>query len=143
MIILDTNVVSELMRPQPAPKVTRWIDEQEVGDLSVTSVTVAEVLFGIVRLPHGARRSRLAERAQIVVHRGFAGRVLSFDVAAAEHYAELAAECERAGRPISTPDAQIAAICRCRGAALATRNTRDFETTGIRFLDPWTAPSGG
>ncbi len=141
MIVLDTNVVSELMRPDPAPAVQRWVDEQQVGDLAVTSVSLAELLFGIVRLPHGARRTQLARRAEVLIHQGFEGRVLSFDAEAAEHYADLATDREQAGRPIDFADGGIAAICRSRGAQLATRNTRDFEATGIVLVDPWTASS--
>lgn len=142
MIILDTNVLSELMRDDPAPRVERWIDDQESGELAVTAVTIAELRYGIARLPHGARRSRLTESADALVVRGFAGRVLPFDHEAAEHYADLAAGCAQVGRPIGVADAQIAAICRLRGATLATRDTRDFETTGVRLVDPWSAGTG-
>lgn len=142
MIVLDTNVLSELMRDEPAARVERWVDDQDSGELAVTAVTVAELRYGIARLPRGARRSKLAESADALVDRGFAGRILAFDHAAADHYADLAADRDRAGRPIATPDAQIAAICRARGATLATRNTRDFEEAGIGLVDPWTARSG-
>lgn len=142
MIVLDTNVLSELMRDEPAAHVERWVDDQDSGELAVTAVTVAELRYGIARLPRGARRSKLAESADAFVDRGFAGRILAFDHAAADHYADLAADRDRAGRPIATPDAQIAAICRARGATLATRNTRHFETTGVSLIDPWLGRAG-
>ncbi|MCP9490814.1 MAG: type II toxin-antitoxin system VapC family toxin [Solirubrobacteraceae bacterium MAG38_C4-C5] len=135
-------VVSELIRPEPAPAVQRWADAQESDDLALTSVSVAELLFGIVRLPQGARRSQLAHRADVLLREGFDGRILPFDAAAAERYAELAASRKQAGRPIDIANGQIAAICRLRGAELATRNTRDFKATSISLVDPWTSSPG-
>jgi len=137
MIVLDTNVLSELMRRRPAARVVRWVDEQDARALTVTAVTVAELLYGIARLADGARKTELAAAVDALVREDFAGRVLPFDAAAAEHYAELVAERERQGRPVSTSDGQIAAICRCHDAALATRNVRDFDATGITVHDPW------
>ncbi len=142
MIILDTNVLSELMRDEPAPRVERWVDDQESSELAVTAITVAELRYGIARLPDGARKSRLTESADALVDRGFTDGILPFDHDAAEHYADLAAELDRTGRPIGTPDAQIAAICRAHGATLATRNVRHFAATGVRLVDPWTAGAG-
>jgi toxin FitB len=139
MIVLDTNVLSELMRRRPATRVVRWVDEQDAGGLAITAVTVAELLYGVARLADGARKAKLAAAVDALVREDFAGRVLPFDVAAAAHYAEVVAERERQGRPVSVSDGQIAAICRRHGAALATRNVRDFEATGIAVGDPWSS----
>jgi predicted nucleic acid-binding protein len=141
MIVLDTNVLSELMRRRPAGRVVRWVDEQDASALAITAVTVAELLYGVARLADGARKTELAAAVDALVREDFAGRVLSFDVAAAAHYAELVAERERQGRPVSASDGQIAAICRCYGAALATRNVRDFDGVGLGLVDPWAAVS--
>ena len=137
MIVLDTNVLSELMRRRPAARVVRWVDDQDAGALAITAVTVAELLYGVARLAAGARKATLAAAVDALVREDFSGRVLPFDVVAAARYAELIAGRERDGRPISVSDGQIAAICRCHGAALATRNVRDFDATGIAVLDPW------
>lgn len=139
MIVLDTNVVSELMRPAPDHAVVAWVDTQPVADLFLTSVTAAEMLYGVARLPAGRRRTQLAEQVGAVMKVDFARRVLAFDVVAAGHYGDIVAQREAAGRPISGADAQIAAICRSHGAALATRNVSDFDDTGIEILDPWTS----
>jgi predicted nucleic acid-binding protein len=137
MIVLDTNVLSELMRRRPAARVVRWVDEQDADALAITAVTVAELLYGVARLAEGARKTEFATAVDALVREDFAGRVLPFDVAAAARYAELVAGRDRNGRPISVSDGQIAAICRCHGAALATRNVRDFDATGTVVLDPW------
>jgi predicted nucleic acid-binding protein len=139
MIVLDTNVLSELMRRRPAARVVRWVDEQDPSALEITAVTVAELLYGVARLADGARKTELAAAVDALVREDFSNRVLPFDTAAAEHYADLVAERERQGRPVSVSDGQIAAICRSRGATLATRNVRDFDATGIRVFDPFSA----
>jgi predicted nucleic acid-binding protein len=139
MIVLDTNVISELMRKRPTRRVLTWVDAQSAGDLAITSVTAAELLYGIARLDDGARKRELGDAVRLLVHEDLAGRVLPFDVPAAEHYADLVADRERHGRPITSADGQIAAICRRHDATLATRNTRDFEATGVELLDPWAA----
>lgn len=139
MIVLDTNVISELMRRRPAARVVEWVDEQDASALAITAITVAELLYGVARLKDGAHKAKLASAVHVLVREDFAERVLPFDVAAAEHYAVLVSEREQPGRPVSTADGQIAAICRNHGARLATRNVRDFEATGIAVLDPWTA----
>lgn len=136
MIVLDTNVVSELMRPDPAPGVARWVRERDRRELRTTAVTVAEVRYGIARLADGRRKQALAAAADDVFS-AFADQVLPVDAAAAEQYAVIAGGRERAGKPIAGFDALIAAVCRARGAALATRNVSDFEGTGIEILDPW------
>ena len=137
MIVLDTNVISELMRPTPSPAVMDWVDQQPTADLHLTSVTVAELLYGIARLPLGSRRSKLADHVETMITTDFRRRVLPFDLTAAPHYADIAATRTATGRPISAPDAQIAATCRSHNAALATRNTKDFDKTGITIIDPW------
>ncbi len=141
MIVLDTNVLSELMRRRPAARVIGWVDAQDASALAITAVTVAELLYGVARLAGGARKAELAANVDALVREDFAGRVLPFDAAAATHYAELVAARERQGRPVSVSDGQIAAICRHHGATLATRNVRDFEATGIGVVDPWAASS--
>jgi predicted nucleic acid-binding protein len=136
VIVLDTNVVSELMRPAPAQPVVAWLRDQPAGSLMTTAVTVAEIRFGLARLPEGRRATELRRLADDILS-AFSGQVLAFDVDAATHYGRLAAQRERAGRPMSALDAQIAAICLSRGAALATRNTADFAESGVKLLDPW------
>ncbi len=139
MIVLDTNVLSELMRSRPAAHVVRWVDEQDASALAITAVTAAELLYGVARLADGARKTKLAAAVDALVRQDFAGRVLPFDATAAEHYAELVVERERQGRPVSVSDGQIAAICRLHGSILATRNVRDFDAIAIAVVDPWTS----
>jgi predicted nucleic acid-binding protein len=139
VIVLDTNVISELMRRRPAGRVVEWVDEQDAGMLALTAITVAELLYGVARLEDGKRKNDLDVAVHALVREDFAHRVLAFDAGAAEHYADLVAERERHGRPVSSADAQIASICRHHGATLATRDVRDFEETGIDVLDPWSA----
>lgn len=138
MIVLDTNVLSELMRRRPAARVVRWVDQQDASALAITAVTVAELLYGVARLADGARKTELAAAVDALVQEDFPGRVLPFDVDAAGYYAELVAEREREGRPISNADGQIAAICRSHGATVVTRSVRDFDGVGIGVFDPWT-----
>nr|WP_315594632.1 type II toxin-antitoxin system VapC family toxin [uncultured Cupriavidus sp.] len=137
MIILDINVLSELMRAQAAPAVVDWLDRQDEISFAVTAVTVAELLYGITRLPEGRRKTGLQGAALRMLEEEFAGRVLPFDEDAAVQYASVVSQRERTGRPISMADAQIAAICRHHAAALATRNIKDFEGTGIILANPW------
>lgn len=137
MIILDTNIVSEVMRARPAPAVLAWLDAQDTGQISLTSITIAEILYGIARIPGGRRKNQLFEMAESMFEEDFSGRLLAFDEHAAVYYAELIAQREAAGRPIGMADAQIAAICRCYDATLATRNTRDFEALGIVLINPF------
>ncbi len=138
MIVLDTNVLSELMRHEPDAVVVEWVDRQPADDVYLTSVTLAELLYGIVRLPDGRRKAALAELLEAMVADDFDHRVAAFDATAAAHYADIAVRRERAGRPISAADAQIAAICRSHDAVLATRNVDDFTETGISVVNPWT-----
>lgn len=139
MIVLDTNVLSEVFRPQPEPRVVTWL-ESLVGDVAITAITVAEILTGVRRLPDGRRKAVLGSQidAALQAYRGTSA-VLAFDDVAADHYAAVLITREQAGLPVSTADAQIAAICRARGAVCATRNTKDFEHTGVQLIDPWAA----
>ena len=139
MIVLDTNVVSELMKPEPAEAVVRWIAAQPAVSLYTTSITQAEILHGIMLLAAGKRRAALEAAANAMFAQDFDGRVLPFGGEAARAYAQIAARRRRTGLPISQFDAQIAAIARSARAAVATRNTRDFEDCGIDVLNPWGA----
>ena len=139
MIVLDTNVLSELMRSQPAAPVFAWVSAQPRATLYTTSVSKAEVLFGIAVLPEGRRRLALAAAAEAMFSDDFEGRVLPFDEAAAVHYAEIVAARRREGRPIEAFDAQIAATARVAGAGIATRDTGDFAGCGLTLVNPWQA----
>jgi hypothetical protein len=136
MIVADTNVVSELMRPSPSPALRTWLSRQSAGDLHTTAITVAEIRYGLERLPGGRRKDHLQAAAD-EVFAAFSEFVLPFDAGAAVHYARIAGHRDEAGLPIGAFDAQIAAICRARGAALATRNVKDFLGTGVVVIDPW------
>lgn len=136
MIVLDTNVVSELMRPEPAPQVASWVRNRDRRELFTSSITLAEIRFGIARLPDGRRKLALLDAADDVF-RAFSDQVLPVDTTAAEQYAIIASARERSGRRISGFDVLIAAICRSRGATLATRKLTDFDGTGIDVIDPW------
>jgi predicted nucleic acid-binding protein len=137
MIILDTNVLSELMRPTPAPKVVDWIGAQAAAGLYTTSITQAEILHGLMLMPPGRRRNALEAAALSMFADDFGARILGFGTDAAPPYARIASDRRRAGRPISHFDAQIAAIARSTGAALATRNRADFDGCGVTLVDPW------
>ncbi len=139
MIVLDTNVVSELMRPELLERVVVWTGSQPVSELFLTAVTLAELLDGIGRLPDGRRRPMLARVLDEMVADEFDRRILGFDDVAAAHYADIVVERERAGRLISMADAQIAATCRSHGAAIAARNVDDFAGMGIVIVDPSSA----
>ncbi|MXW16620.1 MAG: type II toxin-antitoxin system VapC family toxin [Gemmatimonadetes bacterium] len=137
MLVIDTNIASELMRPQPTAAVAAWIAERDAQDMYLTAVSEAELLYGVAIMPHGKRRSALEAAMTRWLDRGFRERILPFDSAAARVDAEIAAGRRRAGRPIGEADCQIAAISRLRGAVLVTRNVRDFEGTGLNVIDPW------
>jgi len=136
MIVVDTNVVSELMRPTPADAVVGWIRARRAGELFTTAITVAEIRYGIERLPSGRRQDLLRTTAD-GAFAAFGDQVLPFDGAAALHYASVVTRRDDAGLPIDEFDAQIAAICHANGARLATRHSRDFVGTGIDVVDPW------
>jgi predicted nucleic acid-binding protein len=139
VIVLDTNVVSEAMSPRPHAGVLAWIAGQPRSELFTTSVTKAEILYGIAILPPGRRKLGFAEMAERIFNVSFAERVLAFHAGAAAHYAEVTMMRRRAGRPITPLDAQIAAIALCTGAAVATRDVAGFQGCGLEVLDPWTA----
>lgn len=136
MIVLDTNVASELMRAVPAPQVVAWLQQNADHDLVTTAITVAEIQYGISRLPSGRRRATLAAAAA-EIFAAFPDQILPFDVAAAHAYADIVSHRDSLGTPIEGFDAQIAAICRTRAADLATRNDKDFTDTGITVTNPW------
>lgn len=139
MIVLDTNVISELMRIRPEPAVMAWIADQPLAGIFTTALTQAEIFYGLALLPKGRRRDDLLAAARAMFDADLAGRVLPFDAAAADAYPEIADARKQAGEPISQIDAQIAAIVRSRGARLATRNVRDFTGCGIAVIDPWSS----
>ncbi len=137
MIVLDTNVLSELMRPEPEGAVLQWMNAQP-GALYVTALSYAEILFGIDLLPRGKRRQRLGEQAAAMFTEDFAGRILSFDAAAAPAYAAIVGQRQRAGQRLSAVDGMIAALARIHGAAIATRDG-DFAGCGVPLINPWKA----
>jgi hypothetical protein len=138
MILLDTNVLSELMSTNPSPAVLGWMSKQRFADiLYISAVTLGEILYGIELLPAGKRREGLLHEAEAMFQEDFATRILPFDDAAARFFAKIAAARRLRGRPISNPDAQIASVARVHKAALATRNTADFEGCGVALVNPW------
>jgi predicted nucleic acid-binding protein len=137
MIVLDTNVLSEALRPKPSSKVAEWMRSCPTTVLFTTTITEAELLYGVALLPDGKRRRSLESAVRLIFVQDMAGRVLPFDSAAAQAYAEIAATRRRAGRPMSDADARIAAIARSRDAALATRNVEDFTGCELEVVDPW------
>ena len=137
MILIDTNVVSELMRSMPAPAVLDWFGRQDAAGLHLSAVGEAELRRGALILPAGRRRDRLIAEINALVWDDFGHRVLPFDSAAAQEFAAIFADRRAAGRAISFTDCQIAAIARSHGAAIATRNRRDFAGCGIKIFDPW------
>jgi len=137
VIVLDTNVISELMRAEPNARVLDWLVRQPIAGLFTTTLTQAEIFYGLKLLPEGRRREDLITAARPIFETEMAGRILPFDSDAALAYADLAAHRRQIGQPISQIDGQIAAITRSRGAQLATRNVRDFVVCGITLVDPW------
>jgi len=137
VIVLDTNVVSELMRPQPEPVVLAWAASRLRAELFTTSITKAEIFYGIALLPQGRRKTILIEGAERIFGVSFADRVLAFDTAAAERYGDVAMKRRRAGKPISALDAQIAAIALSADAVVATRDVDDFQDCGLEIVNPW------
>ena len=140
MILIDTNVVSELMRSAPEPAVVRWMNHQPSSLLYLAAVSIAEIKHGIRILPRGHRRDDLQHRFDRFVSSGFAERVLDFDWGAASIYGEIMGSRREIGRPMSVVDGQIAAVARARRCQLATRNITDFEACGLELIDPWAAP---
>jgi predicted nucleic acid-binding protein len=138
MILLDTNVLSELMKARPATRVLAWLDRQPRGDLYTSAITRAEIELGIALLAPGRQRDGLTAAARAMFEEDFAGAVLEFGNEAAVHYARIMAHRTRIGGPISTEDAQIAAIAVRHGLTLATRNLRDFQDIAdVATVDPW------
>jgi len=138
MILLDTNVVSEAMKPVPDDAVRGWLDEQAAETLYLSSVTIAELMFGIGALPKGKRKDKLASALDGVMEL-FADRVLPFDIDAARHYADLAVKARAAGKGFPTPDGYIAAIAAAKGFLVATRDTSAFDAANLEVIDPWKA----
>jgi hypothetical protein len=137
MIVLDTNVLSETLRPAPSARVLEWMRSEPASALFTTAITGSELLYGVALLPEGRRRQSLESVVGLIFAEDLAGRVSPFDSAAAREFADIAASRHRAGRPISEADACIAAIARSRGAALATRNVGDFAGCRLELIDPW------
>ena len=139
MFLLDTNVVSELLRPSPEPVVESWVGDALAPDLYFSAIGEAELRYGVAILPAGRRQTALATAIEAILREDFADRILPFDSEAAREYADIAAARRSAGRPFAPADCQIAAIARSRGMAVVTRNLRDFEDIGVEVVDPWTA----
>lgn len=137
MIVLDTNVISELIRPVPARSVLRWLDGQLSADVVTTAVTAAELRAGVAVLPGGQRRQQIGSLIERLLQETFDDLVIPFAVDCTPAYARIVSSRKAAGRPITVADAQIAAICLTRGATLATRNTKDFDGIELRVVDPW------
>ena len=141
MIVLDTNVVSEAMKPKPDAVVRGWLNNQAAETLYLSTVTLAELLFGIGALPAGKRRN-LLDRALTELLELFKDRILPFDTDAARHYAGLAMTAKNAGRGFPTPDGYIAAVAASRGFIMASRDTSPFEAAGVTVINPWKTVSG-
>lgn len=137
MTLLDTNVVSEVMRAAPSPAVLAWLNEQDAATLFVSTVTIAEIEYGLRVLPDGKRRSGLRDRFEQFLAQAFEGRIRDFDQPAARSYGEVMGGRREIGRPMSVPDGQIAAIARSRGLAVGTRNVADFENCGLTLVNPF------
>jgi predicted nucleic acid-binding protein len=137
MIILDTNVLSELMRNRPSPKVTAWFHDHPLIDLYTTAITEAEIFYGIELLEPGTRKQKLLMAAESLFDIDLRDRVIGFDGDAARIFSQIAAHRHQQGKPISNPDAQIAAIVQLHGATLATRDVADFRDCGVDVVDPW------
>ena len=136
MIILDTNVLSEMMRLEPNESVRQWLDDQTAETLFITSVTVAELLYGVAALPAGKRKQRLGEFVDAVLEL-FDGRILSFNLQAAQHHADLAIRARKRGSGFPIPDGYIAAIAAAHAFAVATRDVAPFQAAGVDVIDPW------
>lgn len=139
MIILDTNVISELLRSAPEPRVEQWLSAQDGLNVYLTSISEAELRYGLAIMGNGKRRAALVDAVDRILREDLAGRILPFDSNAAQSYATIATARRAAGRPIAQADCQIAAIAHTRGATVATRNTPDFEGCEIHLINPWTA----
>jgi hypothetical protein len=139
MIVLDTNVISELWKVAPDPRVRAWMDAQMIETLYLSAVTVAELRFGLAMMPAGKRRSIYQDRLEREVLPAFTGRVLPFDLDASRTYADLMAHAKAAGRAIGMADGYIAATAAARGLTVATRDTSPFDAAGLKIINPWEA----
>ncbi len=139
MINLDTNVISELMRPKRSARVAAWVRSQSLTKLFTTSITEAEIFYGIELLANGTRHDALLRAAEAMFAEDFAGRIFGFDSDAARAFSKIAVQRRALGRPVSHADAQIAAIAQVRAAKLATRNVSDFAGCNVELVDPWSA----
>ncbi|GGM93283.1 ribonuclease VapC [Thermus composti] len=140
MVLLDTNVLSEFIRPQPAEQVVAWLDRQNPEEVWVSAISRAEMELGLALMPEGKRKAALVKAVRAMFEEDFAGRCLPFDEVAAVHYGRIVADRQREVRPISVEDAQIAAIALAHGMVLATRNLADFSgIEGLRLVNPWEA----
>lgn len=137
MIVADSNVISEMMRPVAEPAVVAWFDAQDYGTVSMTAPGLAEIRYGIERLPHSRRREKLEQSFAFVLRRLLSPEILVFDADAALAYGRIVSRREAAGRPVQVVDAMIAAICLANGAMLATRNVRDFEGLDLKLANPF------
>lgn len=137
MLMLDTNMLSEIMRPEPDRKIADWIVRQPSDELFTAAVCQAEVFSGLAIMPNGRRRADLEEAARAMFADDFEGRILPFDTEAASGYAEVFAARRKIGRPSGTVDLMLAAIARVRGASVVTRNVADFEGVGVAIVNPW------
>ncbi len=137
MVVVDTNVISEVMRPQPSPSVLNWLNAQNGNQLFITTVTLAEIGYGLRILPDGQRRWQLQSRFEQFIAQAFEERVLAFTASAARAYAEIMGHRKEVGHPMSLPDGQIASIAHTHGFAVATRNVKDFEDCGLELINPF------
>lgn len=137
MIIVDTNVISEMMKAVPDDRVRAWFNTQNATELALTTITIAEINYGLEVLPAGRRRQRLQQAFYSVIEAAFENRILDFDLAAAGDYGRVMAERRAMGQPLSNADGQIAAIARAGNHIVATRNVNDFEDCGIQVIDPF------
>jgi len=137
MIILDTNVISELMKVEPEPNVLKWVNAQKATNLAITTIAIAEIQRGIKRLPKGKKGKVLQNNFLEFIKKAFIGRILPFDEQAAYLYGEVVSEREKAGFNTDAIDLMIAAIVKNHGATISTRNVKDFKDCGIKVINPW------
>lgn len=137
MIILDTNIISEMMKQTPSYKVIKWIDRQDSIELYITTVTIAEISYGINALPNGKRRQLIEDAFNKLLNAAFKHRILSFDEISAHQYGKLMGHRKESGKPLSILDGQIAAIAFTQTKTIATRNTRDFVDCGVELINPF------
>ncbi len=137
MIILDTNILSEMMRPQPNQQVIQWLNQQPSTELFISSISIAEIEYGLYIMPQGKRKQQLQVRFNQFIERAFQYRVVNFDDKAAKIYGKVMGEGRRNGHPMSVPDGQIAAMALSHQAMIATRNTKDFDTCGAVLINPF------